>query len=160
MAFDKNMTDIVGVYEVVKIPAYIDDEFKAYSRDEVKSDLEKKLAAGEIEEEEMLDEMSSFDSEIEFTADHRVITWIPLPADFSEEEIRAAVEAGEIGEVKNGRFAAEEKEWKSVDGKLYYDTGEYREVLGEVQSSWDELICDDEGLLNFASGLMKLKKKQ
>ena len=160
MGLDENINDIVGVYEVVKIPAYIDGEFKAYGRDEVKADLEKKLAAGEIEEEELSDGMSDFDTEFEFTADHRIITWVPVPADVSEEEIRAAVEAGEIGEVKDGRIAAEEKAWKTEDGKYYYDTGEYRETFGETQSSWDELTCDDEGLLNFASGLMKLKKKQ
>ena len=43
---------------------------------------------------------------IEFTADHRVLTWMKLPAGVSEEEIRAAIEAGQISEVRDGMFTA------------------------------------------------------
>jgi hypothetical protein len=75
-----------------------------------------------------------------------------------EEAIKQALESGEIKEVKDGYFTVQEKEWKAVDGKYYYDTGEHRELFGEVQSPWDELKTDEDGLLDFSSGMVKLKK--
>lgn len=155
---DPSLTDIVGVYEVAQTKAFIDGEFKLFDRNAVSKDLEKRLSAGEIEEDEVREGLRGFEMLIEFTADHKILTWMPIPDGVSGDEINAAIEAGEVKSVKDGLFALEEKEWKAVDGKYYYDTGEHRETFGEVQSSWDELTCDGEGLLNYASGLMKLKK--
>ena len=47
---------------------------------------------------------------------------------------------------------------KSIGGKFYYDTGEHREVFGEVKSSWDEIAFDEDGLMTFMSGMAKLRK--
>ena len=47
---------------------------------------------------------------------------------------------------------------KRGDGKFFYDTREEREILGEKQSPWDELAADEEGLIPFADGFVKLKK--
>ena len=55
-------------------------------------------------------------------------------------------------------FSVGEKEWKAVGGRYYYNTGEHREIFGEVKSPWDELAVDEEGLLPFASSMMKLKR--
>ena len=77
----------------------------------------------------------------------------------SEEEIKAALEEGEIAGYKDGLFTTgEDREWKAVDGKYYYDTGEHRELFGEEQSPWDELAFDENGLLPFGDGMMKLRK--
>jgi hypothetical protein len=72
--------------------------------------------------------------------------------------IQKALEAGEIAGVKDGMFSSGGKEWKAVDGKYYYDTGEHREVFGEVQSSWDELVPDENGAIPMSGGMMKIKK--
>ena len=65
--------------------------------------------------------------------------------------------AGEIHDYDGERVCIGKQEWKSLNGKYYYDTGEHRELFGEVQSSWDELVEED-GLIRFASGMILLKK--
>lgn len=157
-AEDLAQTDIVGRYEVAKTMAMVGGEFGLFTRKETEEELDKQLKAGEIEEDEKKDALQGFDAIIEFTEDHRVLQWMKLPEGVSEEEIKEAVEAGEIGPVKDGYFSMSEKAWKSLDGKYYYDTGEHREMFGEEQSSWDELKKDEEGLLDFGSGMMKLRK--
>ena len=153
-ACDESMTDIVGVYEVAKSFAFVGGEMGTYSKDEIMADLKKQNA----DEDEINDEMRAFDTRIEFCADHKVITWMKLPDGVSDEEIAAAVEAGEIGEVRDGYFSAGEKEWKAADGKYYYNSNEHRELFGEEQSPWDELKFDADGLMEFASGMMKLRR--
>ena len=159
-AEDLAMTGIVGVYEVAKTMAFLNDEYALFSREEVVADLDKKKAAGEIDDEEYADSLQGFEAVIEFTDDHRVVEWLKMPAGVSEEEIKAAVEAGEIMAAKDGFFATGAKEWKALNGKYYYNSGEERELFGEKQSPWDELKTDEEGLLDFASGMMKLRKKE
>ena len=58
-----------------------------------------------------------------------------------------------IAAVENGYFCREAREWKCVDGKYYYNTGEQREIFGEKQSSWDELVEKD-GLIQFGQSMM------
>ena len=156
-ANDLAMTDIVGRYEVAEAMAFACGEFGMISREALEADLRKRLDAGEIDESEIAEETAAFNTVIEFCADHTVIEWMKLPEDVSDEEIREAVEAGEIGEVKDGMFAAGTKEWKALDGKYYYNSGEYREVFGEEQSPWDELVFGDDGLLSYGE-MMKLRK--
>ncbi|MBP5295467.1 MAG: hypothetical protein J6Y95_07105 [Lachnospiraceae bacterium] len=155
---DLTMTEIAGKYEVAKAMAMIGDEFSLFSKEEVIRDLDRRIASGEIDEDEKREMMQLFDVIVEFTPDHRVLQWMKIPEGVSEEEIRAAVEACEIGPIENGYFTRDEKAWKALDGKYYYDTGEHREMFGEEQSSWDELKTDEEGLLEFGSGMMKLRK--
>ena len=105
---DMNQKDIVGKYEVAKSMGMVNGKFGVFSKDEILAELNKRLEAGEIDEDEVKDSMRSFDAVVEFTDDHKVKTWMKLPEGVSEEEIRAAVEAGEISEVKDGFFAAAE----------------------------------------------------
>lgn len=155
---DEAAVGIVGKYEVVEAMAFLGGEFKRFPKEEVKADLDKRLAAGEIDGEEVKDTMKPFGAVVEFTPDHKVLTWMPLPEGVSEEEIEEAVKAGEILAVDGGMFAVEEKKWKSLDGKYYYDTGEHRESFGETLSSWDEIKTDDNGRVEYGSGMMLLKK--
>ena len=155
---DDGAADIVGTYEVAKAMSYIDGKFELFTCDEVAEDLEKRLEAGEIDEDEAREGLRGFGSVYEFTADHKVTCWMPLPDGLSEEEINAAIEAGEIGAVKDGMFSTAENEWKSAGGKYWYNSGEQRELFGEEQSPWDELTFDEEGLMDFGSGMMKLRK--
>lgn len=157
-AEDEAMMGIVGRYEVAKALSLVGDSFGLHSRAEVEAELLRRADAGEMDEDEAADAMRGFNYIVEFTPDHRVVTWMPLPAGVPEEEIQAALEAGQIKAVKDGMFAANDQEWKAVDGRYYFNSGEHREVFGEEQSPWDELAFDEEGLLPFASGMMALKK--
>ncbi len=117
-------------------------------------DLEAKKAAGEDVDDSAL---NSFTLKVEFTPDHTVDQWMKIPAGVSDEMIKEAVESGEILAARDGYFCAQRTEWKCVDGKYYYDTKQHREVFGEVQSSWDELVCED-GLIKFGGGSMMIRK--
>ncbi len=155
---DPALTEIVGRYAVAKIVTMIGEEFGMFSREEVEDDLARRVAAGEIDEDEAREGLSPFETFVDFTDDHRVVSWMKLPDGVSDEEIRAAQEEGQIGEVKDGYFAeTAAKEWKAVDGRYYYNTGETRELFGEAQSPWDELKTDEEGLLDY-SGVFKLRR--
>lgn len=156
-ADDLAMTDVVGRYEVAEMMSFADGDFAFHTREAVAADLDRRIAAGEADEEERADALGGFETLVEFTADHRVVTWMKLPEGVSDDEIREAVEAGEIGEVRDGMFAAGEKEWKALGGKYYYNSGEERELFGEAQSPWDELAFGDDGLLAFG-GMMKLRR--
>ena len=155
---DDSMTDIVGRYAVAKSMGVVNDAFDLFTRDEIAGALQARVDAGEIEEEEMRDSLKAFDMVVEFTPDHKVITWMKLPEGLDPAELQAALDSGEISRVENGMFAAEEQEWKAVNGAYYFNTGSHRELFGEEQSPWDKLEIDEEGLLPFASGMMKLKR--
>jgi hypothetical protein len=155
---DLAMNDIVGTYAVCEAMSMVDGKFGTFTKEQVEADVKKRVAAGDMDEETAAECLSSFSMMIEFTEDHKVLWWRPLPAGVSEEMIQKALEAGEIAGVKDGMFSSGGKEWKAVDGKYYYDTGEHREVFGEVQSSWDELVPDENGAIPMSGGMMKIKK--
>ena len=155
---DLAMTGIVGRWSTYKSFAAVGDDFGAFTREEVQAEVDKKVAAGEMDQEEAADALKGFETVVEFTPDHKVIFWMKLPAGVSEDMIKEALEAGEIKAVENGMFTAEEKEWKALDGKYYYNSGEHRETFGEVQSPWDELTVAEDGTMEMTSGMMVLKK--
>ncbi|MBQ7599887.1 MAG: hypothetical protein IJU57_04335 [Clostridia bacterium] len=155
---DLAMTDIVGTYKVAESMAFIDGDFKLFPVEVILDDLKKKLDSGDIDEEEYNDSMKGTELIVEFTPEHTVLQWMKLPEGISEEEIKAALEEGEIKAVKDGMFAAGENEWKALGGKYYFNSNESRELFGEEQSPWDELTFDDNGCMNFASGMMKIRK--
>ena len=157
-AEDEGLTEIVGKYRVAKMMGMVGDNFALFTKDEIAEDLKKKVEAGEMAEEETAETLSPFDYVIEFAEDRKIKTWMKVPAGVTEEQIKEAIEAGEIGEVVDGYFVIEEKDWKSVGGKYYYDTGEYREIFGEVKSPWDEIAPDENGYIPFGGGMMLLEK--
>ena len=152
---DAAMTDIVGVYEIAQAMAMIGEDFGLFDKAAVAADLEKRGA----DEDEKNEALGVFGGRVEFTADHRVVEWMKAPAGISEDEIKAAIEEGEIADYKDGLFTTGgSKEWKAVGGKYYYNSGEHRELFGEEQSPWDELAFGEDGLLPFADGMMKLRR--
>ena len=155
---DEKLMEIVGKYEVAKAMSFVGGQFSLFTREEVLAEMEAKKAAGEVDEDEIKESMRSFDAFYEITEDHRIASWMKIPDGVPEEAIRQALESGEIKGVKDGYFSIEEKEWKAVDGKYYYNSGEHRELFGEVQSPWDELTTDEDGLLDFGSGMIKLRR--
>ena len=146
---------IVGRYEVAKACSVIGDDFRLCTRAEIEAEMKRMQDAGEEPDDDML---SAFSAIVEISADHKIYQWMKLPDGVSDEDIKEAIEAGEITAVKDGYFCLGSNEWKCLDGKYYYDTKEHREVFGEIRSPWDELTFDEEGLLNFGSGMMKLKR--
>lgn len=153
--------DIVGIYDVCMMMTFINDKFDLFTKEEIRKNCEKKKKAGEMDEDEIREMMSFFDAYYEFTDDHKIYRWSLLPAGVSEEEIKAAIEAGEINDVKDGYYnVGEALTWKYVKGDYYYDTGTHREVFDEVISPWDKLSFDENGLLPFGEGSVKLKKRQ
>lgn len=155
---DAELSGIVGVYGVAKAMSMVGDKFGLFSKEEVEANIEKLLEAGDTDPETAAQMLSGFKMRVEFTPDHKVIMWTPIPKGVTEEQISAALAAGEIKAVKDGFFCGDDKEWKAVQGKYFYNTGEHREIFGEEQSPWDELAPDGEGLIPFSSGMVLLKK--
>ncbi|MBP5230337.1 MAG: hypothetical protein ILO68_01275 [Clostridia bacterium] len=151
--------DIAGFYDIYKSFSMVGDDLGLHTREEIEEELDRKIAAGEAEEDEKAEYMRIFEARYEFTEDGFILSWMKLPEGVSQEEIDAAVEAGEIEAVKDGFFLESRKAWKYVNGGYYYDTGEERELFGEKQSSWDELKIEEDGCIPFGSGMMVLKKR-
>ena len=147
---------IVGKYAAAQTMGVIGDDFGIYPVEKLIEALDARKAAGEIDEHEYEQSLMGTKLVVEFTSGHKVIQWMPLPPGVSEAEIMAALEAGAIADFNGEAFAKAKQPWKCVNGKFYYDTGEHREVFGEVQSSWDEVKFDEDGLMDF--GYMKLRK--
>ena len=149
MAGDDSMKEIVGEYEVLMTMCYNGKSMELMSKEDLKEQ--------NLDEEMMQMCLQAFDLRYEFKDNHELKIWMKIPANVSKEEIDEAIASGELGEVKDGFFSREGKEWKAVDGKYYYNTGEEREVFGEKQSSWDELKVGG-GMIEFADGSMVLQK--
>ncbi len=157
-AEDEANLGIVGEYETVKAFSIINGTPGLYTRAEVEADLQKQKDAGTIDEHDAGQMMMAFNSVVEITESHKIKTWMKLPEGVTEEQVKKAIEAGEIQDYDGERFCAHVQEWKSIGGKYYYNTGEHREVFGEEKSPWDELTFDEEGLLNMMDGMAKMKK--
>ena len=61
---------------------------------------------------------------------------VQIPPHVTEEEIKAAIEAGEITEVDGKYMMAQTKPWKEEDGVIKVDSGERGEVFGEAIDPW------------------------
>ena len=155
---DLAMKDIVGKYETYKSFAFIDGNIGVFTREEVEAANAKRIAAGEIDDGEAAEMLDAFEMKVEFTDDHRMIWWSKIPAGVTEDQIREALEAGEITDYKDGMFARDSKEWKAVGGKYYYNTEEQRMLFDEVQSPWDELVLADDGTIALSEGMLIIKK--
>jgi len=152
---DESMKEIVGVYVTEKSKSYNGEKFVMMTRDEAVAWLD----SANVSPEQRATILQAFDVKVVITEDHKIETWMKIPEGIPQEEIDAAIASGELGEVRDGRFCPEEpKEWKAVDGKYYYNTGEKREMFDEKISPWDELKLVD-GLMEFGSGLMVLRKE-
>ncbi|MBP5354768.1 MAG: hypothetical protein J6Y67_06500 [Lachnospiraceae bacterium] len=149
--------DLIGCWKVAKARSFVGGKFDFFTLDEVKAELEAKQAAGELDGDPA-EMMQGFNTRVEFTEDGKVLNWMKAPEGVSEEEIQAALASGELTAWKDGMMCLEAKEWKEEDGKILYNSGEYREIFGEVKSPWDELSLNDEGLLPFGSGMVLLRK--
>ena len=73
-----------------------------------------------------------------FNEDGTIDFFCPFPEGVSQEEIDAALAAGQL-RLKDGMMVMDQKQWKSEDGKVFANTGAEGEVLGEKVGPWEEL---------------------
>lgn len=145
---DLKMKAIVGRWKIYKTLAPIGNSFDLYTKDEVVAELDKKKAAGAIEEDEYNQTLSMFDAVMEFTDDYKVLSYMPIPKHVTQEQIDEAVASGEVKIVDGMMCCEEPKEWKAVNGHYYYNTKEHREIFGEIKSPWDIIDPDADGRID------------
>lgn len=75
---------------------------------------------------------------MQFDEDGTIFMMTPLPDGVSQDEVDAAVKAGQVT-LKDGLMLMEEMHWKTEDGKVYTDTEPEGEVMGEKVGPWAEL---------------------
>ncbi len=155
---DAGLNAIVGTYVTEKCLIFVGEGPSLMNREDAAFTLKKEVEEGRIEEDEIREYMRFFDSRYDVTEDHKIITWMKIPEEATEEEIKKAIESGMFTEVKDGYFACEETTWKAVDGVYYYDSGIEAEVMGEKLSPWKEFKAGDDGLINYAEGMLKLRR--
>jgi len=102
--------------------------------------------------------LTAFNAIVEFTDDHKVKMLMPIPPEVPKEEIEKAVASGEVQIVDGLIQDGDPKEWKFVKGDYYYNTGEHREIFGEVVSPWDKITPDSEGHIDFKMFILEKKK--
>ena len=157
MAWANGPKDLIGTWVVEKARSLVDGKFDFFTMEDVAAELDRRKAAGDLDGDPS-EMMAGFTGRTEFTEDGKVRSWMKLPEGVSEDQIQAALAAGEIIAYSDGYFCHEEKEWKEEDGKLLYNSGEHREIFGEVKSPWDPLELNEDGLLPFGSGMVLLRK--
>lgn len=145
---DLNMKAIVGRWKIYKTFAPIGNSFELHTKDEVVAELDKKKAAGAIEEDEYNETLNMFDAVMEFTDDYKVLSYMPIPKHVTQEQIDEAVASGEVKIVDGMMCCEEPKEWKAVNGHYYYNTKEHREIFGEIKSPWDIIDPDADGRID------------
>ena len=91
-------------------------------------------------------DLEMYNSIFVFSEDGFVRTIVALPEDTPQEEIDAAVEAGEIELYEPGFVAMEKTPWKEENGKVFFDSGVEGEVLDEKVDPWTEIIPTDDGI--------------
>lgn len=156
---DLKMNAIVGRWKIYKALSCIGEDFGLHTRDEVVADLDKKKAAGQIDDHDYTQEMHIFGAVYEFTAEHRVRSYTSIPEGVPQEEIDKAVASGQV-KLVNGMMCVDEegKEWKYVKGDYWYNTGEKRMLFDEEQSPWDKITPDSEGHINMNLFILEKEK--
>lgn len=78
------------------------------------------------------------DTVVIFQEDGTIDFLCPLPDGVSQDEIDAALAAGQL-KLKDGMMMMDAKHWKEENGIILTDTGAKGEVLGEQVGPWVEL---------------------
>lgn len=92
-----------------------------------------------------------------FQEDGTIDFLCPLPEGVSQEEINAALAAGQL-KLKDGMMMMDAKHWKEKGGKIMTDTGAKGEVLGEQVGPWVELKEVDGDMVEMM--MYRLKKAE
>ena len=137
--------DILGKWKVAKT-LYIDQQTfdKSWESPSVL------LESGKIDEEYA----SLLSAVYEFCSDGTVRIAMPIPDGVPQEDVDAAVKAGEITLCGDGMMLLETKQWKEENGKTFYDTGIKGTVFDEEVSSLEE-IKEVDGLIELLTNRLE-----
>ena len=107
----------------------------------------------ETDEEAVADELAErrkmVGAKVKVCADGKLYLLMPLPEGVTQEEVDAAVAAGEIALV-DGMMTDGPKEWEERDGQLWYNSGAEGELFGESADPWVR-GTDENGFFAFAT---------
>lgn len=92
----------------------------------------------------------------EFSADGTFNTKVGLPEGVTMDDLDEE-EKAMLG--PDGLFTISSQSWKEEGGKFYLDSGEHREIFGEVQSPWDEIAQNPDGSITINGTLKYVLEK-
>ena len=81
-----------------------------------------------------------------FGEDGTITMLTPLPEGVSQEEVDAAVKAGQV-KLRDGMMFMGDGHWKVEDGKNMSDTGLEGELMGEKVGPWEEIKEVEGGMI-------------
>jgi hypothetical protein len=140
------MTNLIGKWVVAETMQFNDEtckmEWVSVEQILAKDDLDKDMVM-------LLKTM------VVFQEDGTIGFFCPIPEGVSQEEIDAAIAAGQL-KLKDGMMVMDQKHWKEEKGKIMTDTGAEGEVLGEKVGPWEELKVVDGDLVEMM--MYRLKK--
>ena len=84
---------------------------------------------------------------IEICEDGKLYILMPLPEGVTQEEVDAAVAAGEIS-LRSGMLCSGVIPWEERNGDLWFDSGIEGEVFGEKADTWVKATSED-GLFTY-----------
>ena len=113
--------------------------------------VEDVLSKGDLDRETAM----LLDTVVIFQEDGTIDFLCPLPDGVSQDEIDAALAAGQL-KLKDGMMMMDSKHWKEENGKILTDTGARGEVLGEQVGPWVELKEVDGDMIEMM--MYRLKK--
>ena len=103
----------------------------------------------ERENDELKERKTMAGMQVKVCEDGRLYLLMPLPEGVPQEEVDAAVAAGEIT-LMDGMMTQPPLAWEERDGELWYNTGVEGELFGEPTDGWVKAI-DDNGYFIFAT---------
>lgn len=142
------MKDLLGKWMVAETMQFNEEQCKVEW-----TKVEDILSKGELDREMTM----LMKTVVVFQEDGTIDFFCPLPGGVSQEEIDAAIAAGQL-KLKDGMMVMDQKHWKEEDGKILTDTGAKGEVLGEEVGPWEELKEVNGGLVEMM--LYRLKKAE
>lgn len=134
------MTNLVGKWKITHM-LYFNDK-----SDHMEWMTVEDILAGDDVDRDMIMVLSSI---VEFDEDGIWRMLAPLPEGVSQEEVDAAVAAGEI-RLKDGLMFFDEKKWKVEDGVNYTNTMPEGELLGEKMGPWEKVTEFEDGTIGFS----------
>lgn len=115
----------------------------------------------ESDEEAVADEMRErnqmVNTCIKIGEDGKMYMLMPLPEGVSQEEVDAAVAAGEVTLIDGMMSDGTSFPWEERDGEFYYYVGEGAEMYGDAVDGWIKPIGED-GLLKIIT--MRFEKAE
>lgn len=140
------MTSIIGKWLVAEAMQFNEEKCSLEW-----AKVEDILSKGEVDRETAM----LLNTVVIFQDDGTIDFLCPLPDGVSQDEIDAALAAGQLM-LKDGMMMMDSKHWKEEDGKILTDTGAKGEVLGERVGPWVELKEVDDDIIEMM--MYRLKK--